>query len=85
MFMLGSRRDGDLDERITTVTEAGKPIMTAYVVVDDVDDHAKRAEAAGARIVSPVEERDYGGSDYQCLDPEGNLWTFGSYDPWTVR
>ncbi len=85
MFMLGSRRDGEYDQRVTTVADAGKPIMTAYVVVDDVAAHASNAQAAGAEIVSPVEERDYGGSEYQCLDLEGNLWIFGSYDPWTAH
>lgn len=85
MFMLGSRGDGEYDRRITTVAEAGRPIMTVYVIIDDVAAHAERAEAAGAQIVSPVEGRDYGGSEYQCLDPEGNLWTFGSYDPWAAH
>lgn len=83
MIMLGSHRDNDYEQLITTVAEAGKPIMTPYVVVDDVAAHAERAERAGAKIVSPPEEQDYGGSLYQCLDPEGNLWSFGSYDPWT--
>ena len=27
-------------------------------------------------------ERHYGGALYQCRDLEGNLWSFGSYDPW---
>lgn len=82
MVMLGSRREGDHDQRVTTVAEAGRSIMTPYVVVEDVAAHAARAEAAGATIVSPVEAQDYGGSNYTCLDPEGNLWSFGSYDPW---
>ncbi|MGH6622275.1 MAG: VOC family protein, partial [Alphaproteobacteria bacterium] len=25
---------------------------------------------------------DYGGRLYVCRDPEGNVWSFGSYDPW---
>lgn len=58
--------------------------MTACVVVPDVAAHAARAEAEGAPIVRPVEEQDHGGSLYECLDPEGNLWSAGSYDPWTA-
>jgi hypothetical protein len=23
-----------------------------------------------------------GGRDFTCRDPEGHVWTFGSYDPW---
>jgi uncharacterized glyoxalase superfamily protein PhnB len=25
--------------------------------------------------------QDYGGRDYTCKDPEGHVWTFGTYDP----
>ncbi|MCO5185240.1 MAG: glyoxalase, partial [Anaerolineae bacterium] len=25
---------------------------------------------------------DYGGRGYSCLDREGHVWNFGSYDPW---
>ena len=28
-------------------------------------------------------DQDYGGRDYTCRDPEGYVWTFGTYDPWT--
>ena len=27
-------------------------------------------------------DADYGGRGYSCLDPEGHLWNFGTYDPW---
>jgi uncharacterized glyoxalase superfamily protein PhnB len=37
---------------------------------------------AGAEIVMEVEDQDYGGRLYSCLDPEGHLWSFGTYDPW---
>lgn len=88
MVMLGSvRREGDpvFDRLVTTVTEAGAPTSTPYVVVDDVSAHAERAREAGAEIVVEPEEQDYGGANYTARDPEGNLWSFGSYDPWTDR
>ena len=25
---------------------------------------------------------EFGSRGYSCLDPEGHLWSFGSYDPW---
>jgi uncharacterized glyoxalase superfamily protein PhnB len=53
-----------------------------YVVIDgDVDDHCARARAAGAEIVREPEDQDYGGRDYTARDPEGNVWSFGSYEP----
>jgi uncharacterized glyoxalase superfamily protein PhnB len=44
--------------------------------------HHATAVAAGAEIVMPLTEQAYGGSSYAAKDPEGNLWSFGSYDPW---
>jgi len=31
-------------------------------------------------LPQPVDQ-EYGSRDYGALDPEGNLWTFGTYDP----
>jgi hypothetical protein len=25
---------------------------------------------------------DYGSTEYSARDPEGNLWSFGTYDPY---
>ena len=52
-----------------------------YVAVEDADAHHDRAKAAGAEIVRPLEDQDYGSRDYSARDPEGNLWSFGTYDP----
>jgi len=38
-----------------------------------------RAVAAGAEIVEGPVERDYGSRDVIARDPEGNLWSFGTY------
>jgi uncharacterized glyoxalase superfamily protein PhnB len=53
-----------------------------YVVVEDADAHHDRAVAAGAEIVSPLEDQDYGSRDYTAKDPGGNLWSFGTYQPY---
>ena len=53
----------------------------AYVVVDDPDAHYQRAKAAGASIIRELEDQDYGSRDYSARDPEGNIWSFGTYDP----
>ena len=56
--------------------------QSAFVIVENADAHYARAKAAGAEIVMEVEDQDYGGRLYACLDPEGHLWSFGTYDPW---
>jgi uncharacterized glyoxalase superfamily protein PhnB len=53
----------------------------SYVAVDDADAHYERAKAAGAEITRPIEDQDYGSRDYSARDPEGNVWSFGTYRP----
>jgi uncharacterized glyoxalase superfamily protein PhnB len=52
-----------------------------YVVVDDVDAHYAGARKAGAEITRELGDTDYGSRDYGALDPEGNRWWFGTYQP----
>lgn len=55
----------------------------SYVVTDDVDGVFERALAAGAEIVEEPHQTEFGsGVPTRALtvrDPEGNLWTFGTY------
>src|SRR2546425_6911227 len=51
-----------------------------YVRVDEVDAHHDRAKRAGADIVMPLKDMDYGSREYAVRDPEGHLWGFGTYD-----
>lgn len=53
-----------------------------YVVVDDPDAHHDRAAAGGAQIVRELTDQDYGSREYSARDLEGNLWSFGTYDPY---
>lgn len=83
MIMLGSWRDDDFGRHQKTPRQVGDVVTSSpYVVVDDVDAHHARATAAGARVVTELADQDYGGRVYSCLDPEGHLWSFGTYDPW---
>ena len=52
-----------------------------YVLDVDVDAHFARAQAAGARVVYPPENTEWGTRRYRVLDPEGYEWSFGSYRP----
>jgi uncharacterized glyoxalase superfamily protein PhnB len=68
--------------RMKTAAEAGGATVGLYLIVEDVDGHAERARAAGADIFDGPNDKDYGGRGYSARDPEGNVWSFGSYDPW---
>ncbi|MDR6144562.1 putative glyoxalase superfamily protein PhnB [Sphingomonas sp. SORGH_AS870] len=65
-----------------TPTQAGGVTMDLYLVVADVDAHADQARAAGATIIAEPEDKPHGGRGYAVRDPEGHVWSFGSYDPW---
>jgi uncharacterized glyoxalase superfamily protein PhnB len=73
--MLGSTNEGD--ERFNQ----GAGRYSLYVVVDDPDAHFARAKDAGADIERELTDQDYGSREYTARDPEGNLWSFGTYRP----
>ena len=50
-----------------------------YMVVEDPDAHHAQAVAAGADVVFPLTDQDYGSRDYAVRDPEGFVWCFGTY------
>ncbi|BCJ41615.1 similarity with Glyoxalase/Bleomycin resistance protein [Actinoplanes ianthinogenes] len=72
-IMLGSVRDDDNPWRLDPGT------FGAYVVTDEPDKLFERARAAGATIVREPADTDYGSRDFAVRDPEGNLWSFGTY------
>ena len=74
-LMFGAARDtGD-----QVVPKVG--VTSLYLVCPDPDDVFERAVAAGGTVVRPMQEEDYGGRGGTVADPEGNLWSFGSYQP----
>ncbi|MEV0026740.1 VOC family protein [Streptomyces atroolivaceus] len=75
--MLGSRGGGG----VFAEAMAGAGPAGVYVVVDDVDEHHARAVEHGVEILMPPTDQDYGSRDYMARDPEGNVWSFGTYAP----
>ena len=84
MIMLGSagKHGGGYDELVKTPREVGVATQGTYVIVEDPDAHYRDAVAAGAEVVLDIVDQDYGGRGYTCRDLEGNVWSFGDYDPW---
>jgi len=85
MVMLGSVKDTEYGKLLVRPRDAGGVTMSVYVVVADADAHFVRAKAAGAVITREPVTQEYGGRDYTAKDPEGNVWTFGTYDPWAAH
>ena len=82
MVMLSSIQDNEYQQ---AADDGRDPTGTGamYVVVDDPYAHADKARSFGANIIMEPEEQDYGGAAYTLKDHEGNVWSFGSYNPWT--
>jgi uncharacterized glyoxalase superfamily protein PhnB len=60
----------------------GVETQSCYIVVADADAHYRKAKTAGATILLDINDDDQGGRGYACRDPEGHIWSFGTYDPW---
>jgi uncharacterized glyoxalase superfamily protein PhnB len=73
-IMLGSADRGPGDDWALRPGTSG-----AYVVADDIDALFARATAAGATVVREPTTTDYGSHEFVVRDPEGNLWSFGTY------
>ena len=72
--MLGSAvNDGNAFEQRPTGA------ISIYVVTEQPDALFARATAAGATLVRGLEVTDYGSRGFTVSDPEGNLWSFGTY------
>jgi uncharacterized glyoxalase superfamily protein PhnB len=83
MMMLGSVRDNEWGRFIKQPDEmGGAATQSIYLVAPDADVTYERAKNAGAEILIPVKDEDYGGRSFSCRDLEGHLWTIGTYDPW---
>jgi uncharacterized glyoxalase superfamily protein PhnB len=79
MIMLGAVRDDAYGALVGAPgQDGGKSI---YVAVEDVDALHSRVTASGVVIEEGLVDRDYGSREFTCRDPEGNLWSFGTYWP----
>jgi uncharacterized glyoxalase superfamily protein PhnB len=85
MIMCGTKRDSDFGRFIKQPDEfGGCETQSAYLVVADADAVYDRAKLAGAEILIDIKTEDYGGRGFTCRDPEGHIWTIGTYDPWAI-
>lgn len=57
----------------------GGSTQYVHVYVDQIDAHAARARAAGARIVQEPADQSYGDRRYIAEDLEGHMWAFAEH------
>jgi uncharacterized glyoxalase superfamily protein PhnB len=87
MFMLGCpspdyqspRHHADVCEQARAWRETPYVVDGVYVSVDDIDAHYARARAAGATILSELEDNPgVGQRQYRAEDVEGHRWMFAA-------
>jgi uncharacterized glyoxalase superfamily protein PhnB len=64
------------------VGRLGQPASggAVYIVTDDPDPLYERARASGAAVVRGLrDDADYDSRGFTVRDPEGVIWTFGTY------
>jgi PhnB protein len=69
---------GDPGDQYRNPKKLGQETVGIYVLVDDVDAHYERAQAAGAEILEEPADQEYGHRRYTARDPEGHHWYFAA-------
>jgi uncharacterized glyoxalase superfamily protein PhnB len=72
MFGTAGKDDGPFGQRMP-----GND--SVYVVCENPDSLYQQAVAAGAQVVRELQDEDYGSRGFVVRDPEGNLWSFGTF------
>ena len=84
MIMLGSAFDTEYGRLLKQPSEIDNFVtQSAYLVVNDADLLYDRVLEAGGKILLDIKDEDYGGRGFTCRDPEGHIWSIGTYDPQT--
>lgn len=53
--------------------------VSIYVVCDEPEALFERAQNRGAEVLQGLKDEDYGSRGFTVRDPEGNVWSFGTY------
>jgi uncharacterized glyoxalase superfamily protein PhnB len=70
---------GSSDRADSEFSQLPTGAASVYVVSDEVRAVHARCTAAGATIVRELRDEDDGSLGFSVRDPEGNIWSFGTY------
>ncbi len=82
-IMFGSMQDNEYP--LAAASGSASQAVGIYIIVEDIDAHYARAQAAGAEMVIDLQNTEYGSREYTARDFEGHLWSFGTYQPDGLR
>jgi uncharacterized glyoxalase superfamily protein PhnB len=79
LLMLGPDHSDDRYGMHSPLALTGTSQCVYIALDDDVDDAYDKAKMAGAEIVTEPYDTPYGSREFTCRDPEGHIWSVGSY------
>jgi uncharacterized glyoxalase superfamily protein PhnB len=86
MIMVGSSGRGGAygDLMVQPGDIDGRQTQTIYLAVADADAVHARARDAGAAMLIDLADEAHGGRGFTCRDPDGHVWSVGTYAPTPV-
>ena len=72
---------GDASDDVHSLPQHHGSISMTAESPEQVDEVFARAVAAGATVILPLTDTDYGSHAFTVADYEGNHWHLGTYDP----
>jgi uncharacterized glyoxalase superfamily protein PhnB len=81
LIMLGSVRDEGFGRSPKTLGGVTGTVYVALETPAEIDTLYARAKGAGGEVVRELCDTDYGSHEFSVRDPEGHIWSFGTYRP----
>ncbi len=81
LIMLGSVKDDPYGKSPASLGGVTGGVYIAFDTPAEIDACYARAKAAGAEIVRELCDTDYESHEFGTRDPEGHVWSFGTYGP----
>ena len=72
---------GDVSDDVHSLPHKHGSISMTAESARQVDEVFAQAVAAGAKVIQPITDTDYGSHAFTIADYEGNHWHLGTYDP----
>ena len=79
ILMLGQDREDDYGRLVGERRPGTGDAL--YLAVADIDGLYERVQQSGVAVERPLQDTAYGSREFLCRDPDGGLWSFGTYWP----
>jgi len=81
LIMLGSVKNDEYGKSPSTLGGVTAAVYIALDSREEIDTLHGRVKAAGGDVIRELSDTDYGSHDFAVRDPEGHIWSFGTYKP----